>query len=53
MMVRLGNTQIGLFRYLGLWGGVVLVFAVQGFMQDVMNGSTVWSIFSAALWTVA
>ncbi len=52
MMVRLGNTQIGLFRYLGLWGGVVLVFAVQGFMQDVMNGSTVWSIFDYLRWSM-
>ena len=52
MMVRLGNTQIGLFRYMGLWGGVVLVFAVQGFMQDVMNGSTVWSIFDYLRWSM-
>ena len=52
MMVRLGNTKIGLFRYLGLWGGVVLVFAVQGFMQDVMNGSTVWSIFDYLRWSM-
>jgi sensor histidine kinase YesM len=52
MKVRLGNTQIGLFRYLGLWGGVVVVFAVQGFMQDVMNGSTVWSIVDYLRWSM-
>ena len=52
MMVRLGTTQIGLFRYLGLWGVVVLVFALQGFMQDVMDGSTIWSVFDYLRWSM-
>ncbi|MEW5319937.1 MAG: hypothetical protein WDW38_011048 [Sanguina aurantia] len=51
MMVRLGNTQIGLFRYLGLWGAVVIVFALQGFMQDVMLGHT-WSGLDYLRWSM-
>ncbi|HWX67673.1 MAG TPA: histidine kinase [Rhodanobacter sp.] len=51
MMVRLGNTQIGLFRYLGLWAAVVVVFAVQGFMHDAMNGNT-WSAFDYLRWSI-
>jgi two-component system LytT family sensor kinase len=51
MMVRLGNTQIGLFRYLGLWGVVVVVFAVQGFLQDTINGVT-WSVFDYLRWSI-
>ncbi|MGH8158074.1 MAG: sensor histidine kinase [Rhodanobacter sp.] len=51
MMVRLGNTQIGLARYLGLWSVVVVVFAVQGFMQDAIIGQT-WSIFDYLRWSI-
>ncbi|OOG60193.1 histidine kinase [Rhodanobacter sp. C03] len=51
MMVRLGNTQIGLLRYLGLWGAVVAVFALQGFMHDAMNGKT-WSAFDYLRWSI-
>lgn len=51
MMVRLGNTQIGLFRYLGLWAAVVVVFALQGFMHDAMSGHT-WSAFDYLRWSI-
>lgn len=51
MMVRLGNTQIGLFRYLGWWGAVVVVFAVQGFLQDTITGHT-WSILDYLRWSM-
>ena len=51
MMVRLGNTQIGLFRYLGLWAAVVAVFAVQRFMHDALNGHT-WSVFDYLRWSI-
>ncbi|WP_043599096.1 sensor histidine kinase [Dyella ginsengisoli] len=57
MMVRLGNTRIGLFRYLGLWAVVVVVFALQGFMQDALAGHTFalvdylrWSIIQWYTW---
>ena len=40
MKVRLGNTQIGLGRYLGLWGVVVLAFTWQSYMHDDLTGHT-------------
>ena len=39
MQIRLGNIQIGLFRYLGLWTAVVVVFAIQRSMNDALNGT--------------
>jgi two-component system LytT family sensor kinase len=51
MMVRLGNTKIGLLRYLGLWGAVALVFALQGFMHDAINRHT-WSAFDYLRWSI-
>lgn len=51
MMVRLGNTQIGLFRYLRWWGAVAIVFAVQGLLQDTMTGHT-WSIVDYLRWSM-
>lgn len=39
MQIRLGNMQIGLFRYLGLWTAVVVVFAIQRSMNDALNGT--------------
>ena len=51
MMVRLGNTQIGLARYLGLWSAVVVVFAVQEFMRDTLTGHT-WSAFDYLRWSM-
>ena len=51
MMVRLGNTQIGLFRYLGLWAVVVVVFTIQRSMQDALYGNT-WSVFDDLRWSM-
>ncbi|GGY17883.1 ATPase [Rhodanobacter panaciterrae] len=51
MMVRLGNTQIGLFRYLGLWTAVAVVFAAQGFLHDLINHHT-WSLFDYLRWSM-
>ena len=51
MKIRLGTTDIGLARYLRLWGVVVLVFATQGFMQDAINGHT-WSVFDYLRWSI-
>jgi two-component system, LytTR family, sensor kinase len=50
MKVRLGNTDIGLARYLTLWGVVVAVFAVQKFMQGAMTGTT-WPAFVYLRWS--
>ena len=51
MEIRLGNTEIGLYRYLALWTGVVLVFALQGYAHDLINGRT-WSIFDYLRWSM-
>jgi two-component system LytT family sensor kinase len=51
MEIRLGNTEIGLYRYLVLWSGVVLVFALQGYAHDLINGRT-WSIFDYLRWSM-
>ncbi|MEP7184308.1 MAG: histidine kinase [Rhodanobacter sp.] len=50
MKVRLGNAHIGLARYLALWGVVAVVFAVQGYMRDGLNGHT-WSAFDYLRWS--
>lgn len=51
MKIRLGDTEIGLLRYLGLWTAVALVFAVQGFVRDTINAST-WSVFDYLRWSM-
>lgn len=51
MKVRLGNTEIGLARYLGLWTAVVVVFAMQGFFNDLINGH-LWSVFDYLRWSM-
>lgn len=38
MKIRLGDTEIGLGRYLALWGAVALVFAVQRIVHDALLG---------------
>ncbi|MBB3228243.1 sensor histidine kinase YesM [Luteibacter sp. Sphag1AF] len=38
MKVRLGSTDIGLARYIGLWTLVVVVFAFQRHLQDKLTG---------------
>jgi len=50
MMVRLGNTQIGLFRYLALWTAVVMLFAMQNFLADAMNGR-IWFAWDYLRWS--
>ena len=51
MKIRLGDTEIGLFHYLGLWTAVVVVFAVQRFLHDAINGPT-WSVFDYLRWSM-
>ncbi|GAB2543256.1 sensor histidine kinase [Rhodanobacter koreensis] len=50
MKIRLGNTKIGLWPYLGLWTAVVMLFAMQNFVADVMNGRT-WSAWDYLRWS--
>lgn len=51
MKVRLGSTEIGLARYLGLWTAVVVVFAVQRYLYDSIDGPT-WSAFDYLRWSM-
>ncbi|MBB5209663.1 sensor histidine kinase [Chiayiivirga flava] len=51
MDIRLGNTTIGLRRYLALWTVVVLVFALQSVVHDAFHGHT-WSIVDYLRWSM-
>lgn len=51
MKIRLGDTEIGLSRYLGLWTAVVIVFAVQRYQFDAIGGRT-WSAFTYLRWSM-
>lgn len=43
MKIRLGDTEIGLFRYVGLWTAVVVVFAAQRVVNDNVANGHLWS----------
>jgi two-component system, LytTR family, sensor kinase len=51
MKVRLGTAEIGMARYLGLWGIVAIVFAFQGYMRDDLSGHT-FDFFDYVRWSV-
>ena len=49
MNIRLGDTEIGLFRYLSMWTAVAVVFAIQRFLNDAINGPK-WSASDYLRW---
>ena len=51
MVIRLGSTEIGIARYLGLWSAVVVVFAIQRYMYDAIDGST-WAASDYLRWSM-
>ncbi|TCV97691.1 histidine kinase [Luteibacter rhizovicinus] len=51
MKVRLGTTEIGLSRYIGLWTLVVVVFAIQRYQRDLLGGPT-WSSLDYLRWSM-
>jgi sensor histidine kinase YesM len=51
MKVRLGSTDIGMARYIGLWTVVVLVFAFQRYLRDELSGTT-WELFDYLRWSM-
>jgi two-component system, LytTR family, sensor kinase len=51
MKIRLGDAQIGLFRYLGLWTAVAVVFAVQRYLGDGLRGQS-WSMSDYLRWSL-
>ncbi|MEL1263174.1 sensor histidine kinase [Pseudoxanthomonas putridarboris] len=50
MKIRLGSMEIRLSRYLGLWSVVVVLFAMQGCMNDAVNAH-VWSPADYLRWS--
>ena len=52
MKVRLGNTEIDLARYLGLWTAMVGVFAVQGLLHDLFISRHLWSPWDYLRWSM-
>jgi len=51
MKVRLGTIEIGLARYLALWTAVVLLFAVQEYLHDQLDGHS-WSAITYLRWSM-
>lgn len=51
MHIRLGRLEIPLSRYLGLWSLVVVVFAVQGWLNDAVNGH-LWPATTYLRWSM-
>ncbi|MFT3763338.1 MAG: histidine kinase [Pseudoxanthomonas sp.] len=52
MKIRFGDIEFGPMRYLLLWAPVVIVFAMQGFMDDTFSRRTVWSPFDYLRWSM-
>lgn len=52
MQIQLGETSIGLRRYLGLWSVVAVAFAVQHMLFDAIVGPEVWSPFAYLRWSL-
>ena len=52
MKIRLGPYDIRLLPYLGLWSIVVVIFAVQGFLDDAISDREVWSIVDYLRWSM-
>src|SRR5215472_7204863 len=50
MKVRLGNTDIGLAQYLGLWTVVAVVFGAQALLRDIVSNQHVWSLWDYIRW---
>ena len=50
MKIRLGTLEVRLSRYLGLWSLVVVVFAMQGCVNDAVN-ARLWSPATYVRWS--
>ncbi|HEY0181127.1 MAG TPA: histidine kinase, partial [Dokdonella sp.] len=51
MKIRLGEARIGVSRYVGLWTGVVLLFAAQSYVHDAVGGH-VWDFGDYLRWSM-
>lgn len=52
MKIRLGQQEIGLWSYLGLWSIAVVVFAIQSLMDDAVSDRTVWRLADYLRWSM-
>ncbi|MFT3670055.1 MAG: histidine kinase [Pseudoxanthomonas sp.] len=51
MNIRLGSTEIGLFRYLGLWTAVALLFTLQTKLNNGLHRPT-WPLLDLIRWSL-
>lgn len=51
MKIRLGSHEIGLFRYLGLWTAVAVLFALQNKLNRGLPG-TDWPLWDLLRWSL-
>jgi two-component sensor histidine kinase len=51
MKIHLGSTEIGFWRYLGIWTGVAVVFAVQHSLSHLVEGPA-FGIFTQLRWSM-
>ena len=51
MKIRLGSTEIGLFRYLGLWTAVALLFALQTKINNGLHRPS-WPLWDLVRWSL-
>lgn len=51
MQIQLGDTSIGLRRYLALWSALVLAFALQHMLFDAVVGPEVWAPWVYLRWS--
>lgn len=51
-MIRLGETTIGFWRYVGIWSCVVLLFAAQWYMQDALAYGPTWAVTDYLRWSM-
>lgn len=51
MKIRLGTTEIGFWRYLGIWTAVAMVFAIQHSLTHMVEGPG-FGIFTQLRWSM-
>ncbi|MCX5511714.1 hypothetical protein, partial [Pseudomonas sp. BJa3] len=51
MKIRLGTLDIGLFRYLGLWTAVALLFTLQAKLNNGLDSPS-WPLWDLIRWSL-
>ena len=52
MKIRLGSTEIGLWRYLAIWTAVAVVFAIQSSLTGGLGDGPSFGIFTYLRWSM-